>query len=158
MSKLVLLISISLILSMSNVSNVHIFDSTANSSPQQVIMIDTSVTTIQSDKISTNLNNADFGVWIYTKYNGVSNSTKLDIDLAQFTVMLNSLAWKYYDITFEQHDDARVGIQFSRTQIYVYGEADPYVNVFQTQFDFTTTCETDKEVGFFGSTISFFFN
>ncbi len=146
MSKLVLLISIGLILSMSNVSNVHIFDNTANSSPQQVIMIDTSVTTIQSDKILTNLNNADFGVWIYTKYNGVSNSTKLDIDLAQFTVMLNDIAWKYYDITFEQLNDARVGIQFSRTQIYVYGEADPYVNVFQTQFDFTTTCETDKEV------------
>ena len=96
--------------------------------------------------ISNNLNNGDFGVWIHTKYNGVSNSTKLDIDLVQFTLMLNSLAWNYYDIGLEQQGDTRVGIQFSRTQIYVIGESDPYVDVFQTQFDFTTTCETDKDV------------
>ena len=141
-----LLVSIAIILSMLNVSNVQILNSTANNNPQQINIIGASVVTNQPDKISNNLNNADFGVWIYTKYNGVSNSTKLDIDLAQFTLMLSSLEWKYYDITFEQQGDTRVGIQFSRTQIYVYGESDPYVNVFQTQFDFTTTCETDKEV------------
>jgi len=142
----VLLLSIGVVLSMLNVSNVQIVNSTANNNPQQVTMIDAQVATIQPDKIPNNLNNADFGVWIYTKYNGVSNSTKLDIDLAQFTLMLSSLSWKYYDLTFEQQDDTRIGIQFSRTQIYVSGESDPYVNVFQTQFDFTTTCETNKEV------------
>jgi hypothetical protein len=142
----VLLVSIAIILSMLNVSNVQILNSTANNNPQQINIIGASVVTNQPDKISNNLNNADFGVWIYTKYNGVSNSIKLDIDPAQFTLMLSSLEWKYYDITFEQQGDTRVGIQFSRTQIYVYGESDPYVNVFQTQFDFTTTCKTDKEV------------
>ncbi len=131
---------------MSNVSNLHLFDTTATSNPQQVNMIAASVTTIRPEEISNNLHNADFGVWIHTKYNGVSNSTKLDIDLTQFTLMLSSLSWKYYYINFEQQGDTRVGIQFSRTQIYVDGESDPYVNVFQTQFDFTTTCDTNKEV------------
>ena len=100
----------------------------------------------EKNKISNNLNNAEFGVWINTKYNGVSNSIKLDIDLEQFKLMLNSLAWKYYNINFEQQGDTRVGIQFSRTQIYVTGESDPYVNVVQTQFEFTTSCDTNKDV------------
>jgi len=145
-SKIILLVSITIFLSMSNVNNIHIFDSTANNSPQQVNIIAPSTSTFNTDEISNNLNNGDFGVWINTKYNGVSNSTKLDIDLTQFTLMLSSLAWKYYNINFEQQGDTRVGIQFSKTQIYVFGETDPYVNVLQTQFDFTTTCETDKEV------------
>jgi hypothetical protein len=135
-----------MLLSMSNVSNIHSFDSPANRSPQQVNIIAPSTSTFNTDEISNNLNNGDFGVWINTKYNGVSNSTKLDIDLTQFTLMLSSLEWKYYNINFEQQGDTRVGIQFSKTQIYVFGETDPYVNVLQTQFDFTTTCETDKEV------------
>ncbi|VVB61421.1 Uncharacterised protein [uncultured archaeon] len=146
MSKIILLVSITIFLSMSNVSTIHIFDSTANSSPQQVNIIAPSTSTFNIDEISNNLNNGDFGVWINTKYNGVSNSTKLDIDLTQFTLMLSSLEWKYFNINFEQQGDTRVGIQFSKTQIYVFGETDPYVNVLQTQFDFTTTCETDKEV------------
>jgi len=145
-SKIVLLVSIVILLSVSNVSNIHIFNDTAKSSIQQINMITPSLTTILPDEISNNLNDADFGVWIYTKYNGISNSTKLDIDLTQFTLMLSSLAWKYYNINFEQQGDTRVGIQFSRTQIYVFDESDPYVKVFQTQFDFTTSCETDKEV------------
>jgi hypothetical protein len=159
---------------MSNVSTIHIFDSDTNISQQQANIIPAAVTTITPDKIQidnipnvdinedgnkatpvslekkveilNNLNNVDFGVWVHTTYNGVSNSIKLDIDLEQFTLMLSSLAWKYYNINFEQQGDARVGIQFSRTQIYVSGEPDPYVNVFQTQFEFTTTCETNKDV------------
>lgn len=149
---------------MSTVSNVHIFDSKSNTYPQQTNIVTASVTTNEHNKIQikTNnlleispyinnkltdiLNNGDFGVWIHTKYNGIANSTKLNIDLVQFSLMLNSLAWSYYDIGLEKQGDTRVGIQFSRTQIYVNGESDPYVDVFQTQFDFTTACETDKEV------------
>jgi hypothetical protein len=161
---------------MPNVSNIHIFNGNANSSKQQANVIPVAVATITSDEIPINntgvievlpeannelqnnfreaetanpsapLNYTDFGVWIHTIYNGIPNSIKLDIDLAQFTLMLSSLAWKYYNIDFEQQGDTRVGIQFSRTQIYVEGESDPYVDVFQTQFDFTTTCETDKDV------------
>jgi hypothetical protein len=131
---------------MPNVGNIHIYDENANGSQQQANIIPGAATSITSDEISTVLTNADFGVWIHTTYNGIPNSIKLDIDLAQFTLMLSSLAWAYYDIDFEQQGDARVGIQFSRTQIYVEGESNPYVNVFQTQFDFTTTCETDKAV------------
>ena len=143
---MVLLISVTILLTMSTVNNIHIYDENASSSQQQSNIIPVAATSITSDKISTVLTNADFGVWIHTTYNGVPNSIKLDIDLAQFTLMLSSLAWAYYDIDFEQQGDTRVGIQFSRTQIYVEGESNPYVNVFQTQFDFTTTCETDKAV------------
>ena len=167
------LVSVALLLIMSNVSTIHIFDSNANIGQQQANMIPAAVTTITTDEIqidnngavkilpdahkatpvspdtkdqiSNNLNNGDFGVWIHTKYNSVPNSIKLDIDLEQFKLMLNSLAWKYYNINFEQQGDTRVGIQFSRTQIYVSGEPDPYVNVVQTQFEFTTTCETNKD-------------
>ncbi len=146
MLKIVLLISISLLLTMSNVSNVHIFEDNDNNRQQQGNIIPVTTTSSTSDEISSVLSNADFGVWIHTIYNGVPNSIKLNIDLAQFTIMLSSLAWAYYDIDFEQQGDTRVGIQFSRTQIYVEGESNPYVNVFQTQFDFTTTCETDKAV------------
>ncbi len=167
------LVSVALLLIMSNVSTIHIFDSNANIGQQQANMIPAAVTTITTDEIqidnngavkilpdahkatpvtpdtkdqiSNNLNNGDFGIWIHTKYNSVPNSIKLDIDLEQFKLMLNSLAWKYYNINFEQQGDTRVGIQFSRTQIYVSGEPDPYVNVVQTQFEFTTTCETNKD-------------
>ncbi len=152
----------------------HVFDRNTNIDQQQANIIPMAVTTITPDKIqvdnipnvdinedgnkaalvslekkdeiSNNLNNADFGVWVHTTYNGVSNSIKLDINLEQFKLMLNSLAWKYYNIDFEQQGDTRVGIQFSRTQIYVSGESNPYVNVFQTQFEFTTSCETNKDV------------
>jgi hypothetical protein len=172
--KIVVLISIGLLLGMSNVSIVHNFDCNTNIGQQQANMISAAFTTNTPDKIqidnngavkilpdankamtisleknggtSNNLNNADFGVWIYTNYSGVSNSIKLDIDLEQFKLMLSSLAWKYYYINFEQQNDTKVGIQFSRTQIYVSGESNPYINAFQTQFEFTTSCETTKDV------------
>ncbi len=184
------LFSVALVLCMSNVSTIHIFNSNTNIGQQQANMIPEAVTSITPDKIQidnngvaeilpdanngnengdipnvdingdvnketpvspdnkipNNLNNGEFGVWIHTKYNGVTNSVKLDIDLEQFKLMLNSLAWKYYNINFEQQGDTRVGIQFSRTQIYVPGESDPYVNVVQTQFEFTTSCDTNKDV------------
>ncbi len=173
------LFSVALVLCMSNVSTIHIFNSNTNIGQQQANMIPEAVTTTTTEvlpdanngnengdipnvdingdvnketpvspdnKIPNNLNNGEFGVWIHTKYNGVTNSVKLDIDLEQFKLMLNSLAWKYYNINFEQQGDTRVGIQFSRTQIYVPGESDPYVNVVQTQFEFTTSCDTNKDV------------
>ena len=148
---------------MSIVSNVQIFDSLPDDSQQQTNLNYTSITSIEPEKIqvqpyyasnvkpdidksSKNMNTADYGVWIHTKFNSISNSIKLDIDLVQFTLMLNSLAWKYYYIDLEQQNDTRVGIQFSRTQIYVVGEPNPYVDVLQTQLDFTTSCEADKGV------------
>ena len=160
-----------MLLTMSNVSNIHVFNDYSKST-NETNMIPADIVEIlpENDDIpyidgnrdinkatpvliknkdtqtSPVINKADFGIWICTKYNSVSNTTKLDIDLAQFTLMLSSLAWKYYYIDLEQKGDSRVGIQFSRTQVYVEGQPDPYVNVFQTQVEFTTTCETDKEL------------
>src|SRR4030042_4472636 len=76
--------------------------------------------------------NQDFGSWVHTKYNGLEDSIKLEIDLLTFKLMLEGGGWRYYPLDFGLGQSA-AGIQFSRTQIYVEGESDPYVDVVQTQ-------------------------
>jgi hypothetical protein len=93
--------------------------------------------------VEKGLNN-EFGVWVHTKYNGVDDSKKLDINLEMFRLMLSGGGWKYYDLEMENDGDTTAGIQFSRTQIYV-PEEDSYVNVFQTQFTFETNGDTTED-------------
>ncbi|MCJ7571140.1 MAG: hypothetical protein MUO82_04620 [Candidatus Thermoplasmatota archaeon] len=83
----------------------------------------------------------DFGIWVHTKYDGLEDSKKLEIDLVTFKLMLESGGWRYYTLNFGP-GQSTVGLQFSRTQIYVEGESDPYVDVVQTEFSFETTSDT----------------
>jgi len=85
-----------------------------------------------------------FGVWVHTKYAGEENSDKLDIDLVTFKLVINSGLWKYYNLDFGL-GQSRVGIKFSRTEIYVKDETDPYVDVLQTQFSFETSSDTSED-------------
>ena len=59
--------------------------------------------------------------------------------------MLDSGGWKYYTLTMQSTDDSRAGLQFSRTQIYVPGEEDPYVDVVHTQFSLETNADTTED-------------
>lgn len=86
----------------------------------------------------------EFGVWIYTKYNDVDESIKLDIDLGQFSLMLKGGGWKYYKLTMENVDDTTAGLQFVRTKIYLEDE-DAFVDVVQTQFTLETMCDTTED-------------
>lgn len=88
--------------------------------------------------------NQDFGIWVHTKYNGLEDSKKLQIDLVTFKLMLEGGGWRYYTMDFGL-GQSTAGIQFSRTQIYVEGESDPYVDVVQTQFSFETTSDTTED-------------
>ena len=81
------------------------------------------------------------GVWIITNYNGRYDETKLDIDLYTFKLMLDGGGWKYYTISMEKTNDSRVGLQFTRTKIYVNGEP---INVIQTHFTMDTNADTSK--------------
>ena len=88
--------------------------------------------------------NQDFGIWVHTKYNGIEDSKKLEIDLVTFKLMLEGGGWRYYTLDFGL-GQSTAGIQFSRTQIYIEGESDPYVDVVQTQFSFETTSDTTED-------------
>lgn len=83
----------------------------------------------------------DFGVWVITRYNGIYDETKLDIDLYTFKLMLDGGGWKYYTLSMEKTNDTKVGLQFVRTKIYV--NQDP-VNVVQTHFTMDTSADTSK--------------
>ena len=84
----------------------------------------------------------EFGIWIHTKYNDVDDSTKLDIDLTTFKLMLDGGGWKQYKLTMQNHEDTIVQLQFSRTQIYALDE---YVDVVQTRFVIETSCDTIED-------------
>jgi hypothetical protein len=86
----------------------------------------------------------NFGVWIYTNYNGQEDSKKLDIDIITFKLMLESGNWGYYSMDFGL-GQSTAGIQFSRTQIYVENELDPFIDVIQTHFSFETTSDTTSD-------------
>lgn len=86
----------------------------------------------------------DFGVWVHTKYNGQEDSQKLEIDLEIFKLMLNGGGWRYYTMDFGS-GQSTAGLQFSRTQIYVEDESEPYVDVIQTQFSFETSSDTTED-------------
>ena len=86
----------------------------------------------------------DFGIWIHTRYNGQEDSQKLEIDLVTFKLMLDGGGWRYYPMHFGL-GQSTAGIQFSRTQIYVEDEAEPYVDVVQTEFSFETTSDTNED-------------
>jgi len=86
----------------------------------------------------------DFGIWVHTKYNGQEDSKKLEIDFVTFKLMLEGGGWKYYSMDFGL-GQSTAGIQFSRTQIYVEGESQPYVDVVQTEFYFETTSDTTED-------------
>ncbi len=89
------------------------------------------------------INTDDFGVWVHTKYNGQDDSQKLEIDLVTFKLMLDGGGWRYYPMDFGL-GQSTAGIQFSRTQIYVEDEVEPYIDVIQTQFSFETTSDTTE--------------
>ena len=84
----------------------------------------------------------EFGVWIHTKYNGADDSTKLDIDLTTFKLMLDSQGWRQYKLSMQNPDDTIAELQFSKTQIYV---EDEFIDVLQTQFRVETSCDTTED-------------
>ncbi len=84
----------------------------------------------------------DFGVWIVINYDGVTRETKLDIDLETFCLMLNGGGWKYYLFSTEKNNDTEIGLQFTRTKIYVRGEG---IDVIQTRFKVDTGSYTEEE-------------
>ncbi len=86
----------------------------------------------------------NFGVWVHTNYNGQEDSKKLDIDIITFKLMLESGSWGYYSMDFGL-GQSTAGIQFSRTQIYVEDELDPFIDVIQTHFSFETTSDTNSD-------------
>jgi hypothetical protein len=93
--------------------------------------------------IDTTLND-NFGIWIHTKYNGLDDSKNLGISLQEFKLMLDGAGWRYYDLEMNNNGITTVGLQFSRTKIYV-DEEQEYVNVFQTKFNFETTGDTTED-------------
>ena len=83
------------------------------------------------------------GVWIITKYDDEGyKEVKLDIDLYTFKLMLDGGGWKYYTLSMEKTNDTRVGLQFTRTKIYV--QQNP-VDVIQTHFTMDTYADTSKK-------------
>ena len=90
----------------------------------------------------------DFGVWIYTIYDGSSDEEKLDIDLTTFKLMLDGGGWRYYQISLQDTNDTRIGLQFVRTQIYLIDEA-TFVDVIQTHYTMETTSDTSQDYSVF---------
>jgi hypothetical protein len=85
----------------------------------------------------------EYGVWIHTTYDGVTDSTKLDIDLQQFSLMLRGGGWVPYTLSMENPGDTTVNLRFVRTKIYLQDGSD--VDVIQTQFNVETKCDTRKD-------------
>jgi len=85
----------------------------------------------------------DFGVWVYTKYNGNTDETKLNLDLATFKLMLDGGGYKQYFLTLEITDDTIVNLQFVRTTIFLEDGSD--VDVIQTHFIVETNADTTED-------------
>jgi hypothetical protein len=90
----------------------------------------------------------DFGVWFYSIYDGSSDEVKLDIDMTTFKLMLDGGGWRYYQISLQENNDTRIGLQFVRTQIYLIDEA-TFVDVVQTHYTMETTADTTYEYSMF---------
>jgi len=86
----------------------------------------------------------EYGIWIYTIFNGLSDEIKLDIDLVTFKLMIDGGGWKYYKLSLEEINDSSAGLQFVRTKIFLE-EEEIFVDVVQTQFTFETLCNTYKD-------------
>jgi len=86
----------------------------------------------------------EYGIWIYTIFNGLSDEIKLDIDLVTFKLMIDGGGWKYYKLSLEEINDSSAGLQFVRTKIFLE-EEEIFVDVVQTQFTFETSCNTYKD-------------
>lgn len=82
----------------------------------------------------------EFGVWIYTKYNGKTDEEKLDLDLITFKLMLNGGGFKQYRLSLENEDDTLCSLQFVRTKIFLEDSSE--VDVLQTKFIVETNCDT----------------
>ena len=86
----------------------------------------------------------EYGIWINTIFNGLSDEIKLDIDLVTFKLMIDGGGWKYYKLSLEEINDSSAGLQFVRTKIFLE-EEEIFVDVVQTQFTFETSCNTYKD-------------
>ena len=85
----------------------------------------------------------DFGVWIYTKYNGNTDEAKLDLDLNTFKLLLDGGGYKQYRLTLDERDDTTVNLQFVRTQIFL--EDGSNVDVAQAHYIFETNADTTED-------------
>jgi len=88
--------------------------------------------------------NNEYGIWIYTIFNGLSDEIKLDINLVTFKLMIDGGGWKYYQLSLEDINDSSAGLQFVRTKIFLEEEG-IFVDVVQTQFTFETSCDTYED-------------
>ena len=98
----------------------------------------------QIDIIGKNNFNNEFGIWVHTNFNGISDEKKLNIDLITFKLMLDGGGWRYYTLSLENNNDSIAGLQFSRTKIYLEDEQ-TFIDVMQTQFSFETSCNTFED-------------
>ncbi len=122
-----------------NNNNIKIYNENIINDFEKVIIQD-------DNKFINNINNNkdEFGIWINTKFNGISDESKLDIDLLTFILMLEGGGWKYYTLSLEENNDSLAGLQFVRTKIYLE-EEETFVNVIQTRFTFETASNTYED-------------
>jgi hypothetical protein len=95
-------------------------------------------------KIGNNNLINEFGIWINTNFNGISDEKRLNIDLINFKLMLDGGGVRYYTLSLEEKNDSLAGLQFSRTKIYLEDEQ-TFIDVMQTQFSFETSCNTNED-------------
>ena len=84
----------------------------------------------------------EMGVWIHTRYNGVTDSVKLDIGLEKFILMLNGGGWVPYKLSMETTDDTTINLRFVRTKIFL--DDGTAVDVVETNFNVDSPIDTTQ--------------
>jgi len=91
----------------------------------------------------------DLGVWITTKYNGVSDEVKLDIGVDEFIGMLyQGHSQRNYKLTLEEEDDTVVYIKFAKTTLQDFdgNDVSAVFSTFQVEIDQSTDLSVDHEI------------
>lgn len=84
----------------------------------------------------------DMGVWVHTKYDGITDSVKLDIGIEKFILMLNGGGWVTYKLSMEKTDDTTINLRFVRTKIFLDDGTE--VDVIETNFNVDSPLDTTK--------------
>lgn len=84
----------------------------------------------------------DFGVWIITKYQGVTDEEKLDIGIDEFVWMLHyGGGWRTYKLSMKNENDTIVTFRFGKTIING-------INTIMTQLQVEVAGDTDLSKAF----------
>ncbi len=84
----------------------------------------------------------EMGVWVHTRYDGITDSVKLDIGLEKFILMLNGGGWVPYKLSMETTDDTTINLRFVRTKIFL--DDGTAVDVIETNFNVDSPIDTTK--------------